>query len=351
MASIFLIYTSDGACTFHRLLQPARFCAPDFAPLGHVIDVGDGFPEGYDWIALTGLPTPTAILEVARCKHRGQKFLWSLDDDFLSIPDWNPAKPKDMHALSVWQMAKEMADLILCSTPALAATFADVSEKVMTAPNMIDLSTFPYWSEAQGERTVSVTLPIRVCWVGGITHRMDTEILVEPVDAILKRFPRDELQVVWFGALPPHKLLRDHLHRGLVYNPPSTFPNYQGTLNSLRPDVYMAPLDPCDFNLSKSNLRVLEAWGMQAVPVASPHGEYACVRPGIDGRLAGGSEEWISSLSRVISDHAYRTQMALDGRQRVGLEYDWNRFACRRPWHELFARVFGCDLPREIVSR
>lgn len=351
MPSLFLHYANDGPCSFHRQLLPARFCAPDFSPLGCEIEVGTFVPDGTSWYGLHGLPRPEAALEIARHKFRGGKFLWGLDDDFLSIPDWNPAKPRDDHAMSIWQITRDLADLIVVSTQALADTLSDVSEKVMIAPNLLDLRIYPEWDAEQTE--YQITLPVKVGWSGGPTHKGDTELIDDALCELLTRFGPRELQVAWFGPMPPPKVTRQFLHKPgmpLAYQPGEKLALYQPTLNHMRPDVWMAPLAEIAFNESKSNLRIIEAWGLQAVPVASRWGEYNCIRSGIDGRYANSTDEWASAISRLVVDHEFRLTLARAGRTRVEQEYNWDKYSCRMPWTKVFSRVFGCPIPENRES-
>lgn len=338
----------DGACTLHRQIMPCRFLAPDFAPVGVELSVGSFTGDGEGWLSVNGLPRPEAVLDIARHKREGGKFLWSLDDDFLSIPDWNPAKPRDQHAMAVWEIAKSLSDAILVSTPALARTFSDCAQKVFVAPNMMDPAAFPPWNpDAQ---TAEITLPVKIGWAGGPTHREDVKLVDDALCEILDRFPQTHVRVAWFGSMPPPNLTRLHLHRpdsGLLYHQTEAYPVYQAILNQMRPDVWLCPLSACDFNLSKSAIRVFEAWALQACPVATPWGEYNVIRPGIDGRHAATTAEWVSCLSRLVTDHEYRLDLARRGRYRLENEYNWQRWECRRGWHEALAGILGCPVPEK----
>jgi hypothetical protein len=339
MASIHLSYLADEGCSWHRFLQPARFCAPDFAPMGHDILVGPTIDKEAEWIGIHALPNDIAVFELARAHRRGQKVLWSVDDDWLTVPDWNPAAP-GFDGLVIYDMLKDIADLILCSTPYLAATFDDVREKVVTAPNLIDLATFPV-----PPSVMKAELPVRVVWVGGRTHKEDIEVITNVVGAMINKLTMENVSFVYMGMQPPHPLTRDFLRKGLMYQPPVPFQQYQRVVNTLAPDVWLAPLADVPFNHSKSNLRIMEGWALMSAPCASRVSEYNCIRPGIDGRLAGSEDEWISALTRLVTDHTYRMDMIAEGRKRVEIAYDWNRWECRRSWHDVFARMLECDLP------
>lgn len=336
----------DGGVGFHRCLSPARFCTPDFAPLGHDILCGVDLPTGEGWHCINGLPYAETLLPLAAHKRAGGKLLWGLDDDMPNIPQWSTAKPSDPHAMSVWQLMRDLSDAIVVSTSAIAATLADVSHKVHVCPNLMDLDQFPAFDP--DPEAITFSLPVKVMWAGSSTHRGDTQELVEPLDKLMRRFKPHELNVIWFGDAPPAPLIRDHLHRGVLWHqPPEPMAKYQQMLNSIRPDVCLAPLADIPFNFSKSAIRLWEAWGMQAVPVASPVGEYQIIRSGIDGRYASTADEWLSNLSRLVVDHEFRVRMAIEGRKRVESDYNWSKYRCRLPWLKFFASIIGCEVPPE----
>lgn len=340
MPSLFLNYQHDTACLYHRFLCPARYCADAMKRVGVDLVVGDGFPDGHDWYAIGGIPgTLDTIMQVARQKRRGAKILWSVDDDWKTIPDWNPAKLTPLGE-NIHHLMFELADAVLCSTPCLASTYNNFDGPVYVAPNLLEVDRFP-----RPPQTLEVQPPVRVVWVGGVTHEGDTEFLAEPLDMLLRKLGQDKVAVVFFGAQPPGGLVRDHLHRGLFYQQGVPFASYQQILNSIKPDIYLCPLADIEFNKSKSAIRVMEGWSLMACPVASPVGEYNLVKSGTDGRYANSDGEWVSVLSRLVTDHEYRLTMAVAGRVRVESEFDWQVASCRRPWLEAFSGIMGVECP------
>lgn len=352
MPNIILNFPGDSACCHERLVQPARFCGPDWKRVGCDIDVADGIPDRCDWFGMTGLPNFTGFLTFMAIKYRGAKILWSVDDDFASIPDWSPAK-RSPEELMIHDLMKVHADLILVSTPHLATKFADVADKVVVAPNLVDLSRFPAPPEFErdGDGRLSsaftVKLPIKVVWSGSVTHRGDIDVIEDALHAVLRRFGERELRVIFFGQTPPKSILKEYLNRGVLYQAPVAFGDYRSVMNQIRPDVWLAPLEDCEFNYSKSNLRVLEGFALNAAVCASSVGEYRRVTSGEDGRLCDSTESWVSALSRLIGDHQYRMSLACEGRRRVESEFSWSDRTARRPWDALFSRVFGIEPPPE----
>lgn len=350
MPSIYLNYPSDSACVYHRFVEPARFCRDDWEKVGCAIDLGEGIPDKYTWIGFHSLPTAMGFQAIMMAKNSGMKLLWSLDDDFATIPDFNPAKRNEAEML-YWHLMKQHADLIICSTHHLASTLEDVADKVMVAPNLCDLSRFPtpppIQTDEKGHLTsaIEVRPPIRVVWTGSVTHRGDIQIIENAVDKVLRRVGARDVRFVFFGMYPPGNLIRDHLHRGVLYQAPVAFGDYRQAINNLRPDVWLAPLADIPFNYSKSNLRIMEGWALNAAVAASTVGEYNCLRSGVDGRLCGDEEAWVSALTRLVTDHQHRLEIAIEGRRRVEESYNWSRRECRRPWDAVWSRIFETPIP------
>jgi len=347
------MYPYDGGCSFHRLLQPARFCGPKFRELGWDIRVGAAITHEADVLFWHGLVDESTIISVlvalTRAKAEGKKFVWSVDDDWLTVPTWNPAHPGPV-SMAIYHILREMSDYIIVSTPYLASTFASVSHKVLIAPNLIDLSVFPRPELKEDDKGVYPIQhppkgPVHVVWSGGVTHQEDLTVMVDALSRLLDKYGRERCVVTFNGMPPPPKLMTKYLHRGMFHQPIVPFAVYQMTLNSIRPHVYLAPQSEVPFNLSKSNLRIMEGWALCAAPVASEWGEYACIENGKDGRLVSNDpDQWYSALQRLVTDHETRIQMALRGYCRVDAKYNWQREECRLPWYKTFATIFGIEL-------
>lgn len=349
MPSIWFHYNSKSACPWHRALQPARFCQPHFAESGWEFLCGEGFPGGHAVYVLNGLPTPDALYELAKLKRKGARVVWSVDDDWLSIPEWNPANPGEL-GMAAYELIRNFTDLVLTSTPALANTFADMGDRVLCAPNLLDLSRFPApkTRTENGVRYLTledkVKLPVRVVWAGGPTHSGDLEVLTDVLDKLLSKIPPSEMIVAYFGSTPHGRLVTKHMNRGLFHQEMVLFAAYQQVLNSMDPHVYLCPLSPVPFNESKSNLRIMESWALCAAPVATAWGEYNCVKNGHDGRLVHAPDEWESAVTRMVRDHEYRRDCAAHGRIRCEQQYDWNNPDCVKPWLRVFERLTGVTL-------
>lgn len=349
---VYVNYSGDSGCSYHRALLPVRFCRDEMRERGVELLCGSGIPDGHDVYVFNGLPPAQTVYDLANVKRKGATLVWSVDDDWLSVPEWNPANPGE-GGLVTYEIMCSIADHIVVSTPHLAKTFARFQRghdrnRVHTCPNLIDLSKFtvpPYETADTGSRYMVLRpkVPVRVVWAGSHTHSKDVEEITDALDAFCAKFLPSRAELVFFGMSPPAKLVTKYLHRGLFHQPTCPLPSYQSVLNSIDPHVYLAPLAKVEFNLSKSNLRIMEAWGLCAAPIATDWGEYACIDNGVDGRLVETGDQWLSAITRLVTDHEQRVQMASHGRMRVEQTMSWHVEECRRPWCEMYCKIAGVE--------
>lgn len=344
--SVFMWYAADEACRMHRLLSPARYLKRDInVRFKASARNEEETSQTFDAYAIHGLPLPESMSRMGVHQSNGKRWVWSIDDNYLQIPPWNPYKlPPEK--LAYFEMASRLADDIVVSTPHLAGTFANrpahVREKVHYARNLIDLSLYPTvkpapWPERR---------PFTILWSGSYTHLFDVKQVIGGVRHILQKYARKvPVEFVFFGQAPPDELLTDFLHKGVSWTPGVELGLYWSVVTQMRPHVVLAPLYDCEFNRSKSNIRVLDGWALSAAVIASPVGEYSCIKDGEDGILAENDDGWAMALEWMIEDDAARQRIATAGRKRCEREWDWQSKVARRPWAEMYAKILDVPLP------
>lgn len=335
----FAFYYADEGCRWHRFLQPARFCHKEMKGRGvalKLVNAVNSVGVDGDTNFLHGLTAPANYATIARWAGTGRRFVWSLDDDMLSVPITNPCKPSP-EQLGAWHLTRKIADAVVVSTPALAKTLD--RDRVFATPNLNDLSLFP--SSLVGEPApLERGEPLRILWAGSQTHLDDLAVLEPAIDSLLRKYGAGRVEFVFLGYCSPN-LLRDHLHRGLYFEQGVPLNSYHATLCNIRPHVVLAPLDPCPFNAAKSNIRILDGWSLSAAVVATRWGEYGAVGHAADGLAVdpNSPEQWADAVSLLIEDDAARRRLAAAGRERVDAEWNWQRAECRRPWIEAFTSI------------
>jgi len=240
-------------------------------------------------------------------QSKGVACVVEIDDDFHGLPKghpgriaWAPRHDPDRN----WRwLAKacELADLVTCTTPALAERYAPHG-RVMVLPNCV-----PEWY-LDVER-VENEHPL-IGWAGSShTHVGDLEVTGDAVrrvlDATDARFfalgGADTLQRLGIeGEYRPAVPLEDRGPNGYARQ-------------VARMDVQIVPLCDNGLNRAKSALKMIESAALGVVPVVSPTPDnLRMAREGV-GLVAEG--DWFGLLRSVLTRDDLRAEVAAQGRE------------------------------------
>ena len=323
------LYGGD-ACNLHRMLLPARYCGDLLAQEGIRVTCNDGIPNGdFDCFTWHGVPPgfDKAISQFVQWQNAGKYVAWSMDDDYRRIPAWNPVQMTgQMTALAAW--ASRFADHVLASTATLADTLRP--RPVHVAPNLIEVPVYEPMPKS-GDT-------IRIVYAGSNTHRGDVDQIVDAISEVLGKYPHVEF--IMFGNTHP-ELKRRHLYSGLTEWPSAPLADYWPIVRKWAPDIWLCPLVDCEFNRSKSSLKVLEGMAFKSAVVASDVTPYRdVIRIGHNGILVDPEDStgrgWVDALSLLIEDAKYRKELTEAGYETVHSRYNWHQRACIEPWMEYY---------------
>jgi len=189
----------------------------------------------------------------------------------------------------------------------------------------------------------------RFGWAGGIHHEQDVKYFAGVPQMVNGRVGRENCRWDFYGHPPPNtpkddwqwdvwKKYKDILLRG-----------FKGSANwgihyALGPDRYgqfysnmdiaLAPLEPNDFNDSKSEIKVAECGRYNVPLIASNVGSYdEWIVNGETGYLIDptkGVSEWTRVLSKVAKDKKLRERMGNNLRQLTDENFDMNKLVGER---------------------
>lgn len=311
-------------CHWHRCILPFRYLSRDHPQHQWILGTEDSGCE-IDCCWVYGCRPFDRLVEFDRLRREGVKVIWTLDDLYFDFPYWRKKKPTE-EQIAFCRLMPSVADLCIYSTPFLAAQHPH-PEKSVVAPNLMEVAAYGVTEPKLGER-------VRVLWAGASGHSGDLDLIDDALCRLREEFPPDQLEFLFFGTLPS-RLGRDYFGKGVRLFRHIELADYAKAVASLQPHICLAPLADCPFNRAKTNIRVLEAWSLAAVPVASPVGEYRLIEDGVDGFLCDCPEDWDLVLSQLVRDPELRYSVAKKGRERVAAEWDWaNPEARLRHWGE-----------------
>jgi glycosyltransferase involved in cell wall biosynthesis len=345
---------SDGNCSEWRAAIPAR----ELARRGHSVvltdiwDLSVGRYHEAD-VAIVQRPTDRVYLESFReLRRRGQRVLAEVDDLLWTgaIPASNPAflyyHPRRVRRRVAEEVERgtrryedvprndmreamvdclKAADGVVVTTPALATAARRLGRPVWVVPNLWDNHN-PAWTAAREERNGE---GVNLLFAGSYTHYADLGLL----RGVLETLCREEENVKVLLGADRRLLTLFNLPAGrLEYLPGVGFADYPHTL--ARGDIILAPLVDCQFNRSKSDIRLMEAGALERPWVGSPTPAYTGW--GAGGLFAGNPREWLARLRQLVRNPDRRRALGEEGRQHAE---EWSIEAKGHLWEEMLAAV------------
>lgn len=287
-----------GVCMAHSLPAPVR---ETYRADAHDSDVGVWHhPNGPDQIEM---------LDDER--KLGRAVVVDVDDNYLSprlVSDlekstrWEPeladtARRWARNQATHRRIAAE-ADMVVCSTEALANEYRTVNENVRVIRNVV---VPEHWRRRRkpGKR-------IRVGWAAAAQHGPDARVATP---ALRWCAAQKDVEVVCIGLDPGFDFPYTHVPQTRSVHA------YRDVLATL--DVGIAPLRQGGVNPWKSDLKWLEYTAAGAATVATKLEPYASITHDSTGLLAKDRDDFAHQVMRVVEDSALRRRLAKQARREV----------------------------------
>jgi glycosyltransferase involved in cell wall biosynthesis len=234
-----------------------------------------------------------------------------------------------------------MADAVTVATEHLGQIASQFNENVYVLANCIDLSLLLHQRPVPERTTVG--------WGGSPGHVIDFESADRGLDAFFSSRPDVDLHTV--GWEPPFTF-ENRRHSPVV-------PTVMRYLESLDFQIGIAPLAPHVFNLSKSDLRLVEYAALGIPVVASDFGPYSeSLQHGETGFLVKQDSDWATYLGRLVDDEHLRNVMSINARLWASTRtIQGNAWKWELAYRETVARVRGGEvtglrapLPKELLA-
>ena len=249
------------------------------------------------------------------------------DDDYVDVPPWNEAFHSYGPLSAVRQNAVEhlkIADGLVVSTPFLQKTYSQFNKNVTVIENALQFkgdSKFVGWDDV----SVPKHKGIRVGWIGGRTHVRELLMIAPVVKELCAEYP-DVTFCFVNSALKQYAQANntEYVFEGIpnvFYTDRNVAINrYAEFMASQRFDIGMAPLEDCNFNRAKSNLRWLEYSALKIPTVATKISHFEqTITPGHDGMLVPNNDlkRWKSHLKALIDNETLRREMGRNAYKTV----------------------------------
>jgi processive 1,2-diacylglycerol beta-glucosyltransferase len=271
----------------------------------------------------------------------GARFIYALDDDFLSLPVTGSGyfTAEKRRAVEYWLRE---ADSVLVTTAILSERLQSHTARCIVVTNALDerllIGGAPRPIEtAYGRRRVVIG------YMGTLTHEADWRLILPAWQHIYQRYlDRVEFQVI--GVAEQAQALAQRIGvpvRVLQLSPAETeYPQFMlWFMAHAQWDIAVAPLLDTPFTRCKSDLKFLDYSALGAATIASRVPVYEnSVRHGETGWLAENTvESWINALETLIVDDERRIALARNAVRYVMTERTLMR--CAERWMQALEEV------------
>jgi len=254
------------------------------------------------------------------------------DDNYIDVPAWNEAfhsfGPTSAHRYIATE-AMAFADGMFVSTPHLKELYGKFNENIHVVENSLDFKgdrKFVGWDQVSVRKHKGT----RLGWIGGRSHFNDLMMVAPVLREILVKYPDVTLCLVNSAIQPSCKALGiAYPFEGLtnVHYADRSVPinRYAQFAASFGFDIGLAPLEDCNFNRSKSNLRWLEYSAMKIPTIATDISHFSqSIRDGQDGFLIKNNDlqEWKNRLEMLIKSQSTREEVGRQAYKRVKKDFN-----------------------------
>jgi glycosyltransferase involved in cell wall biosynthesis len=257
--------------------------------------------------------------------------LVDMDDNYIDVPPWNEAFASFGPGSSHRKLAMEMlriANGVIVATPHLKTIYEPYNRNIHLVENSLDLTE---WDELSIPRHQK----IRIGWIGGRSHVRDLLIVTPILRDILQKYPKTHLYLINSGLKNYSKFTgRPDEFEGIpnvYYSDRSVSINlYPRFMAHFKFDIGLAPLEDCNFNRSKSNLRWLEYSALKIPTIATDISHFnQTVTTGETGILIPGNDTdaWHRALEEFIGNEDFRSHVGQNAYRTIKQRFNLRKNA------------------------
>lgn len=314
-----------GACGYFRVREPARVARAAGVDVNLAAD-HPGIPEKYHGVPMVTRPDRQGIEEITQllvdadviviqrplmqpmlavaiqARKQGIKVVVELDDDLHAVHRNNTVagaidpRKAPLHNVQWAARTIDMADMLICSTPAIARRYGP--HKAVVVRNWLPEHVLPLAPAVSPARDV-------VGWTGAVNvHPEDLQETAGGMRALPQPFTVVGLEVGVAAAL---RLPEDRVRLGAAWQP--SIPDYWAAVAE-HIGVGIAPLQASAFNRAKSWLKPFEYSALGIPWVASPLPEYLLLaQQSQAGLIAKSRGQWGRLTQRLLRDDTLYSEL------------------------------------------
>ena len=260
----------------------------------------------------TTIPTLALAEElVAHCERHGIRIVYETDDDLFNIHQDHADGAFYTPLLAPAALMAHRAAMVLVSSQMLKERLARLNPDIRVIPNALDESLWFHTALRKPKRQFRrVGQPVRILYMGTMTHGKDLEILEEPMRRLKAEFG-SAVELDLIGIMPDHRK-RDWFNTisvPAIYG--HSYPLFADWIRQENKwDFGVAPLVDDEFNRCKSYIKYLDYAALGLPGIFSGIGVFeSVIRQGENGLCVFGNDDWYEAMRLLITDVTLRQKM------------------------------------------
>lgn len=267
--------------------------------------VMERFHQGVEWanIIVCSRPHDLSTLRFMKsAKERGKTIIVDTDDRIDAIEVLEDEHLSEFwvkgERVGIFEESLDIADAVSVSSRYLKEHYSQrLPAFYMANPVDIHSSRWNFPHEKHNREGVTI------CWVAGISHKLDADLIAEPIARTLAIYPDSRFKILglkpdWLADLPQDRV--EHKNGGYF----DQWPPFLADV-----DICLAPMLDHRFNWGRSDTKAFESTMGGAAVVASPIGETSYWRDGESILFARDEADWLDSLSMLIEQPELRSDL------------------------------------------
>lgn len=304
MKMLFCLADYNG-CGFYRMMQPAFMLSKVHDVTCKMIDMNEDL-TAYDMIVLSRQIHPGWVRIITEGKERGCKFVYDIDDDIYSMPEYYHGKKEywDKYRPNMG-ILMSMCDAVTVSTEPLKQVMEKYNKHVYIVKNTVIEPEEPF-GQSNGK--------VRIGCCMTDFHKADFGDFI--VKSLLRAKDEHNIAITFIGYIPP-----EMIGKAVFYDfvQPKDFISFMRKMNI---DIALIPSRTEKFNQSRSNLKFLQHGINKTAVIASGTYPYrTTVTPDMGIVVNNKISDWSKAITDLIEDKGKRETMGGNAYQFVRKNY------------------------------
>lgn len=274
---------------------------PELVRQGDVVLVQRDFPRFF-----------SAYNEILKEARDAQKpLIYDMDDLLLALPDGHPNRRDYEDHLGGILFAILTADQVVVSSPVIREILLPIQPNITFWPTVLPDAL---WA-IQPPEVPKSGAPLKIGYMGGISHIPDLEMVITPLCHVLKTL-KQAVELHFWGCPPPEALVSCAT---TIYHPNvDNYADFANSFSNTTVDIWLAPLQPGLFNRCKSPIKFWEYSAIGGAGIYSDIDPYqSVVQHGKNGVLAKTEDDWITAVTQLATNPDLRLKLARNAQQKL----------------------------------